>query len=320
MNVPASIGAMRRVSDVGEFGLIDRIARLAGRTASPDVVLGIGDDAAVLRLRRGQEVVATNDAFVEGVHFRFDQETPRTAGRRAAVGCLSDLAAMGARPLGLLLALAVPARLPLATALGFVRGILFEARRQRTPLVGGNVTRASEVSATLTALGAVPRGSALRRDRGRAGDRVFVTGVLGRSAFERARGRVAHVGAPRIAAGRRLARVRGVGACIDISDGLVADLGHVCRASRVAARIDPARVPRPAGLAAACRARGLAAERLVLAGGEDYELLFSVRPGGPGAAELARRLSLPVTEIGRLEAGPARVHGVPAGVLGWRHF
>jgi thiamine-monophosphate kinase len=311
---------MRRVSDVGEFGLIDRIARLAGRTSSRDVVLGIGDDAAVLRVGRGHELVATNDAFVEGVHFRFDQETPRTAGRRAAVGCLSDLAAMGARPLGLLLALAVPPRLPLATVLGFVRGILFEARRQRTPLVGGNVTRASEVSATLTALGGVPRGGALRRDRGRAGDRLFVTGVLGRSALERARGHVVHVGAPRIAAGQRLARVRGVGACIDVSDGLVADLGQVCRASHVAARIDPSRVPRPPGLAAACRVRGVAEEPLVLAGGEDYELLFSVRSRGPGAAQLTRRLGLPVAEIGRLEAGPPRVHGVPAGLLGWRHF
>jgi thiamine-monophosphate kinase len=311
---------MRRVSDVGEFGLIDRIARLAGRAEGPDVVLGIGDDAAVLRVRRGEEVVVTTDAFVEGVHFRFDQETPRTAGRRAAVGCLSDLAAMGARPLGLLLALAVPARLPLAAALGFVRGILLEARRASTPLVGGNVTRASEVSAALTALGALPRGGALRRDRGRAGDRLFVTGVLGRSALERARRRLSHVGAPRLAAGRRLARVRGVGACIDVSDGLVADLGHVCRASRVAARVDPSLVPRPSGLAAACLNRGLDAERLVLAGGEDYELLFSVRPRGPGASELARRLGVPVTEIGRLEAGPPRVRGVPAGVLGWRHF
>jgi thiamine-monophosphate kinase len=310
---------MRRVSDVGEFGLIDRIARLAGRVPGPDVVLGIGDDAAVLRLRRGEQVVVTTDAFVEGVHFRFGEETPRTAGRRAAVGCLSDLAAMGARPLGLLLALAVPARLPLAIALGFVRGILLEARRHGAPLVGGNVTRASEVSAALSALGAVPRGRALRRDGGRAGDRLFVTGALGRSALERARGRVAHVGAPRLAAGRRLARVRGVGACIDVSDGLVADLGHVCRASRVAARIEPARVPRPPGLRAARRGRP-DAERLVLAGGEDYELLFSVRARGPGAAELARRLGLPVTEIGRLESGPPRVHGVAPGVLGWRHF
>jgi thiamine-monophosphate kinase len=311
---------MRRVRDLGEFGLIDRIARLAGRASGPGVVLGIGDDAAVLRVRRGEEIVVTTDSFVAGVHFRLDQETPRTAGRRAAVGCLSDLAAMGARPLGLLLALAVPVRFPLATALDFVRGMLLEARRHEMPLVGGNVTRASELSASLTGLGAVARGGALRRAGGRAGDRLFVTGTLGRSAFERARGRVAHVGAPRIAAGRRLARLRGVGACIDVSDGLVADLGHLCRASRLAAHIDPARVPRPGGLAAACRSQGLSAERFVLAGGEDYELLFSVRPRGPRAAALARSLGLPVTEIGRLEAGPPRVRGVPAGAGGWRHF
>jgi thiamine-monophosphate kinase len=316
---------MRRVSDVGEFGLIDRIARLAGSGFTRDVVLGIGDDAAVLRPRRGEEVVVTTDAFVEGVHFRLDQETPATAGRRAAVGCLSDLGAMGARPLGLLLAFAVPPRLPLALALGFVRGLLREAERAGIPLVGGNVTRASEVSAALTAVGAVAPGRALRRDAGRSGDRLFVTGVLGKSALERARagrrrGPVRHVGAPRIEAGRRLARLRAAGACIDVSDGLVADLAHVCRASHLAARVEVERVPRPRGFEAACRRAGLDADRLLLAGGEDYELLFSVRPSGPGAGELTRRLGLPVREIGVLRAGPPRVWGVPAGALGWTHF
>jgi len=309
-----------RVSEVGEFGLIERIAKIAGRPAGGAVVLGIGDDAAVLRARAGEEIVVSTDAFVEGVHFRFDHEAPVTAGRRAAVGCLSDLAAMGARPLGLLLALAVPPRLPLARLLAFVRGVQREARRHGAPLVGGNVTRARELSATLTAIGAVRRGHALRRGGGRAGDRLFVTGALGRSALERARGRVRHAAAPRLAVGRRLARLRGVGACIDVSDGLLGDLGHVCRASRVAARIDATRVPRPAGFEAACRRLGLDAERLALAGGEDYELLFSVRSRGPGAADLARRLGLPVTEIGRLEAGRPRVRGVPPGALGWRHF
>ena len=311
---------MRRVSEVGEFGLIERIARLAGRGRGGALVLGIGDDAAILRARRGEAIVVTTDAFVAGVHFRFDQEAPVTAGRRAAVACLSDLAAMGARPLGLLLALAVPPRLPVARLLDFVGGMLVEARRQSTPLVGGNVTRARELSATLTALGAVAPGRALRRDRGRAGDRLFVTGVLGRSALERAIGRVRHVPSARLVAGARLARLRDVGACIDVSDGLAADLGHLCRASRVAARIDPGRLPRPAGFARACRRAGLDPERLALAGGEDYELLFSLRGRGPAAAALTRRLGLPVTEIGRLEAGPPRVQGVPAGSRGFRHF
>jgi thiamine-monophosphate kinase len=312
---------VQRVRDLGEFGLIERIARLAGRPAGKGgVVLGIGDDAALLRLHAGEEVAVTTDAFVAGVHFRFDQETPRGAGRRAAVGCLSDLAAMGARPLGLLLAFAVPPALSAAVALGFARGLVAEARRHGCALVGGNVTRAREFSATLTALGAVARGRALRRDRARAGDRIFVTGTLGRNALERARGRVRHAAAPRLAAGARLARLRGVGACIDVSDGLVADLGQLCLASRLAARIEPARVPRPPGFTAACRRAGLDAERLALAGGEDYELLFSVRAGGPGAAALARRLGVRVTEIGRFQRGAPRVHGVPMGVLGWRHF
>jgi thiamine-monophosphate kinase len=312
---------VQRVGDLGEFGLIERIERIAGRARSADVVLGIGDDAAILRLQPGEELVVTTDAAVAGVHFRLDQETPGTAGRRAAVGCLSDLAAMGARPLGVLLAFALPPATASATALGLVRGVVQEARRVGAALVGGNVTRARGISLTLTALGAVRRGRALRRDRGRAGDRLFVTGVLGRSALERARGRVRAVGAPRIAAGRRLAGVRGVGACIDLSDGLAADLVQLARASRVAARLAPALLPLPPGFAAACARAGRDPLRLALAGGEDYELLFSVRPSGPGAGELARRLGVRVTEIGRFERGRPALRGIPAGRrLGWRHF
>ncbi len=306
--------------DLGEFGLIERIARLAGGVRSRDVALGIGDDAAVLRLAPAEELVVTTDAAVAGVHFRFDQETPRTAGRRAAVACLSDLAAMGARPLGLLLALALPPSRSATSTLGLVRGVVYEARRAGAPLVGGNVTRSRDVSLTLTALGAVRRGRALRRDRGRAGDRLFVTGALGRSALERARGRVRAVGVPRIAAGRRLAGLAGVGACIDLSDGLAADLLQLCRASRLAARLEVARLPLPAGFAAACARVALDPLPAALAGGEDYELLFSTRPRGPSAAALTRRLGVRVTEIGRLEAGRPAVRGVPPGALGWRHF
>jgi thiamine-monophosphate kinase len=311
---------VQRVRDLGEFGLIGRIARLTGRTTGAEVVLGIGDDAAILRLRAGEELVVTTDAAVEGVHFRLDQESARVAGRRAAAGCLSDLAAMGARPLGLLLAFGLPPSLPAATALGLVRGVVDESRRTAAPLVGGNVTRARDVSLTLTALGAVYRGSALRRDRGRAGDRLFVSGVLGRSALERARGRVRTIPEPRIEAGRRLARLPAAGACIDLSDGLASDLMQLCLASRVAARIEPASLPLPRGYAAACARRRLDPLRLALAGGEDYELLFSVRRGGPGAAELTRCLRLPVTRIGHLEAGRPRVLGLPARWRGWRHF
>lgn len=313
-----------RLADVGEFGLIDRIARLAGPGRSRDVVIGIGDDAALLRPRRGEDVAVTSDAFVEGVHFRFDQETPRTAGRRALAATLSDLAAMGARPLGFTLALAAPPALELRTALALARGLVDEAGRHGCPLVGGNVTRARHVALTLTALGGVRPGRALRRDRARPGDRVWVTGALGISALERLRKRVRHVPSPRLGAGLALGRSRVVGACIDVSDGLIADLGHICRASGVGAEIELGALPLRRGFAAACRRLGRSAEDLAARGGEDYELIFTLRPRGPGAATLERRLGVAARPIGHIRAGHGvRLVGAPSGALaapGWRHF
>jgi thiamine-monophosphate kinase len=311
-----------RLADLGEWGLIRRIERIAGLPGG-SVVLGIGDDAALLRPRPSEDLAVTTDAAVEGVHFRFDQETPRSAGRRAAVANLSDLAAMGARPLGLTLALAAPPSAPAKPVLELIRGMVAEARQHGCPLVGGNVTRARQLSLTITALGAVRRGAALRRDAARSGDRILVTGRLGQSALERARGRVRRVPRPRLAAGRVLGRQRHSGACIDISDGLFADLGHLCHASGVAAAIDLERLPRARGFAAACRAAGCVPERLLLAGGEDYELLFTARQAGGAERAWQRRLGLPVREIGRIRAGRGvSVAGLPAGVdpAGWRHF
>jgi thiamine-monophosphate kinase len=313
-----------RLRDLGEFGLIARIERAAGRSmrSGAGVVLGIGDDAAVLRVRPGEDVVVTTDALVEGVHFRFATQSPRTIGRRALVVNLSDLAAMGARPLGCLLALAAPPELPVRILDGVLAGILREANAHACPLVGGNVTRAPETSLAITAVGAVARGRALTRRGARAGDRILVTGTLGAAALELARaergaGRVRRVPAARIAAGRALARIRGVGACIDVSDGLEADLGHLLAPAGLRAAIDPARVPRPRGFDAACRRLAIDPDALVLGGGEDYELLFTVRPQAPGAPVLARRLGVPVTEIGRVLR-----HGreQPASPRGFRHF
>ena len=311
-----------RLRDVGELGLIARIERLAReQPRSRSVVLGIGDDAALLRARAGEDVVVTTDALVEGVHFRLDQETARVAGRRALAANLSDLAAMGARPLGFVLALAAPPSASLAAVLGIVRGMLDLGRRFACPLVGGNVTRARELSLSICAVGAVARGRALRRDRARPGDRIFVTGTLGGAALERARGRVRRTPEPRLGAGRALARLRGVGACIDVSDGLTSDLAHVCRASGVRARIDSARVPTPRGFAAACARARRDPLALALAGGEDYELLFTLRPGAAGERALARRLGVPVAEIGVTEAGLPGIAGLPPGIgAGFRHF
>jgi len=314
-----------KLRELGEFGLIDRIARAAARRggAGAAVVLGIGDDAALLRLRAGEQVAVSTDAFFDGVHFRLRSESPRTVGRRALVANLSDLAAMGARPLGCLLALAAPPGLAVRTADLLVAGLLDEAARYGCPLVGGNISRARELSLTITVIGAVAPGRALRRDVARPGDRILVTGALGAAALERVRaergrGRVRRVPVPRLRAGRALAALGRRVACIDLSDGLDADLAHLLEARALGAEIEAARIPVPPGFRAACQRAGLDPEALARGGGEDYELLFTLAPGAASAQRLSRRLGVRVTEIGRL------VRRAPAGASprprGWRHF
>jgi thiamine-monophosphate kinase len=187
------------------------------------------------------------------------------------------------------------------------------------------VSAAGETSLTLCALGAVPRGKALTRRGARAGDRICVTGTLGASALEvalAARGlaKIRRVPEPRLEAGRVLARLAGVGGCIDVSDGLEADLEHLLEGTDLLPELDLGRVPRPPRFAAACARGGLDPDRLVLGGGEDYELLFSVRPSAPPAGQLGRRLGVAVAEIGRLVRRPGRSRRGRAGGRGWRHF
>ena len=315
-----------KLRDLGEFGTIERIERAAqrSRAGARGIIVGIGDDAAVLRPPAGEDWVVTTDALVEGTHFRWSNQAARCIGRRALVANLSDLAAMGARPLGFVFALAAPPSLEVRTLDGLVAGLLEEAENHGCPLIGGNLSRARQTSISITAQGSVKRGCALLRNAARPGDRIFVTGTLGRAALEVARaaagrGRVRGVPTPRLRAGRALARMSGVGACIDISDGLLADLDHVLDRSGCSAEIDLTRLPRPPRFDAACRQLGVDPTRLAACGGEDYELLFTLRvsgSSGPSAAELGRRLGVAVTEIGRIvEKAPGRRQ-----MAGWRHF
>ena len=313
-----------KLAALGEFGLIQRIERAARRAGQPaGVVVGIGDDAAVLRLRAGEDVVLSTDAVVEDVHFRWRTESARHIGRRALVASLSDLAAMGARPLGFTAALAAPGELPVRTVDELLAGMLLEAASHGCPLVGGNVTRAPVTSLTLSVQGAVKRGRLLRRGRAAAGDRILVTGQLGAAALalaraERGGGRIRHTPTPRLDAGRRLAGVRTLRGCIDVSDGLAADCAHLLASPRLAADLDVAALPRPPGFAAACARLGVDPERLLLAGGEEYELVFTLRGPAPSAVALARRLGLRVSEIGRVVRAAGR-RPIPASG-GWRHF
>lgn len=311
--------------DLGEFALIERIEQLVERSPgaprSPAVALGIGDDAALLRLRAGEEIAVSTDASVEGVHFRWQADDPNSLGRRALAAALSDLAAMGARPLGCTLGLAAPPGLELRRLDAALRGLVGEAARRGCPLAGGNVARARETSFHVTVVGAVARGRALRRDAARAGDVLLVTGVLGRAALARARaegrGRPNRDVPPdRIAAGRALSRMGQRVACIDLSDGLAADLPHLLH-SGLGAEIDAAALPRARGFDPACADLELDAAALLAGGGEDYELLFALAAAVADPKRLAKRLGVRVSAIGQVAARPG-IRGLPRG--GWRHF
>jgi thiamine-monophosphate kinase len=321
-----------RLRDVGEFGLIERISRTVAR-GSPrrSVVLGPGDDAAVLRPPRGHDVVVSTDALVEGVHFRWRTQSPRTVGQRALLVALSDLSAMGVHPLGCTLALAAPSSLELSQALGIARGLGAVAARAGCPLVGGNLTRARVTSLTVTVLGSAPRGRFLSRGAARPGDEIFVTGELGAAGLALARSeregrRLSRLPPLRLKAGLALSGLAQRGACIDLSDGLLADLRHLLQASGVGADLRVGSIPLPRGFAEACQRLRLPPLRTALTAGEDYELLFTLRPGGPSAHLLGRRLGVRVTRIGhisrrrglRLSGGPGFSAGTSAG--GFEHF
>jgi len=304
--------------ELGEFGLIGALRRRAGN-AGQRWAIGIGDDAALLRPRLGFELALTTDALVEDVHFRWRSTPADSLGRKALRVNLSDLGAMGARPLGFLLCLAVPPDVGPARLGGFLRGLLAEARGARCPLIGGDTVRAPIWSLSITAIGEVPRGRALRRDALRSGDRLMVTGELGASALglalletgrllgprENRFARIHQLPPARFRVGPKLVSAGWSRAALDVSDGLAQDLGRLCGASGVGADVDLDALPLPSGFEDACRRMRLDPAWLAATGGEDYELLFSIPRDAPGAAELSRRFGLPVHEIGRARSGRA---------------
>jgi thiamine-monophosphate kinase len=287
----ADASAHLQLGDGDEFDAIRAMLREWGARA-----VGIGDDAAVLAVPVGERLVASTDASVEGVHFRREWLSAREIGARATAAALSDLAAMAAAPLGLLLAIGVP-RDWRGELDSIARGVGEMASSMSCPIVGGNVTRASELSLTITVLGSTAH--PLRRDGAREGDMLFVTGALGgpgaaldamlrgeqpldahRARFTSPR--------PRIAEARWLAE-RGARAAIDISDGLGADAGHLASASGVRIELALERIPRVDGVTA------------VVAGasGEEYELLVAFAPDVMPDTEVFRdTFGLALTPVG----------------------
>jgi thiamine-monophosphate kinase len=318
------------------------------RTTFGRLTLGIGDDCALLRPRAGEEFAVTTDLTIAGIHYRMDWHTPQSAGHRSLARGLSDLAAMGARPVAAFLSLGLPRELAhpegrwaASWVARFLDGLLALAAAHDTPLAGGDLSETPTPLADIVLIGAVPAGNALLRSGARAGDLLYVSGSIGGGAASLAHlerlAREAGGGTeglrpgqippdlaalvarhlapqPRIAQGLRL---RGLAtAAIDLSDGLSTDLTHLCEESHVAAEIDPALLPVHPG----------AAPDFALHGGDDYELLFTARPGTRIPKKIA---GVAITRIGKML--PARAGRTPVTVLGargpkplkpqgWEHF
>ncbi|WP_379653849.1 thiamine-phosphate kinase [Pseudoxanthomonas sp. UC19_8] len=288
-----------------EFDLIARIRARAG--TRDDVVLGIGDDAALLAMPPGMALVVTADTLNAGVHF-FPDVAPADLGWKALAVNLSDLAAMGARPAWCTLSLSLPQADP-AWIDGFLDGFCDLAARHGIALVGGDTTR-GPLSVSITAMGHVEAGHALRRDGARVGDEIWVTGtpgdaaaalqsLLSGAAVDRALRARLDRPTPRVEAGRGLLGL--ASACVDISDGLLADLGHLCQRSGVGAQVQLEQLP---------VSRALAAFRPQLrwawqaGGGDDYELCFTAAPTRADEVQAALDFAgVPVARIGRIVAG-----------------
>jgi len=328
----------------GELALIAQIRARAIRSSSA-VRLGIGDDCALLRPRPGEEIAVTTDLSIAGRHFRLDWHSPHAVGHRTLARGLSDLAAMGARPLAAFLSLGLPRELTTtrgrrpAWVHGFLDGLLALAAATHTPLAGGDLAESPTPLADIVLIGAVPTGRALLRSGARPGQLLYTTGSLGGAAAALAQLQILASAAkagtppripkalearlaphlypqPRIPQGLWLQRHSLATAALDISDGLSTDLAHLCQESGVAAEVDANRLPiHPAANLAQA-----------LHGGEDYELLFTAAPTTKIPKQIA---GIPITQIGRiLKAKPNQppiTLITPQGPQplipqGWQHF
>ena len=302
---------IRTVSDLGERALIERIT---ARLAMPSwVVVGPGDDAAVIEPERGALGVLTTDAQVEGVHFDQQFVPPDAIGHRALAVNLSDLAAMGATPRAVLLSLVLPDALDVAIADGILDGLLALAAAHNVVVVGGNISRSpGPMMVDVTAVGAVRRRRLLTRAGARPGDGVYVTGTIGDASvglqsLQTPRGPAPDAcqerylrPQPRVRAGMLLGRNRAASACMDMSDGLADAIRQVAEASQVGIALDASAVPIGDEVRRWHDAQGNSVVDAAIGGGDDYELLFTVRPVHQGRLrDVRRRLGgLPITKIG----------------------
>ena len=296
------------VSELGEFGLIERLASALDDEAAADLIVGIGDDAAAWRAG-DQLLLATTDTLVEGVHFRPEFAPWADVGWKALAVNISDIAAMGGEPLFALVTLALPLETEISFADELYEGLMDCAREYGVTVAGGDIVRAPQISVTIALIGRaqMPDGEPIlmRRDGARAGDVIAVTGTLGDAAAGLWRLRKgaghdeplvqAHLRpVPPLETAQQAARI-GIGCAIDVSDGLVQDLAHICRRSGLGAVVEVDLLPLSDALSSAYPEDALA---LACTGGEDYELL--VTGTEDGIEQLTEEAAVPITVIGRM--------------------
>ncbi len=318
-----------KVSELGEFGLIRRIRDFSPRTTR-SVLVGIGDDAAALKLSARHNLLVTTDLLIEDVHFDFSYTDHYSLGWKAAAVNLSDVAAMGGKPLFCLTAIGIPRATDAESIMDFYRGFNDLLCLHRAFLVGGDTCSSRDrFVISVTATGEAKPGSIIKRSGARPGDRIFVTGTLGDSAAgmellkmqgarRRVRNKETKAGQsenavkwlqlrhlrpnPRVNEGRMIAHSGCASAMIDISDGLSSDIHHICTESGVGAQVLSDRIPLSAPLLHISGRRSKRAVEYALSGGEDYELLFTVPPARLGRLHA---LGIRVAEIGTVTRGSA---------------
>lgn len=297
------------IDGLGEFGLIERIRE--GEGALPRGIMGIGDDCAVLPQRKGYKTLVSTDLLMEGVHFLLEDIDPYSLGWKSAAVNLSDIAAMGGRPLGSFLAFALPKALDSKWMDDFFRGYRAVSGLCSAPLLGGDTTSSLDrLCICVTVLGECEDGHEVLRSGARPSDKICVSGTLGDSAggLKLILGGLSREGAgerlierhyrpvPRVAEGQRIAAC-GATSMMDISDGIGSDLRHITRASGVGAVVRVKDLPLSEELLSQSALYGWNARGLAIDGGEDYELLFTM------PSDALRNLDIPYTEIGEIVPG-----------------
>ncbi|MBF0379827.1 MAG: thiamine-phosphate kinase [Magnetococcales bacterium] len=328
------------IATIGEFGLIQsHFAPLC--SSKKDIKVGIGDDGTVLSLAPELELVVSTDTLVENIHFS-SSDNPYTLAKKSLRVNLSDLAAMGATPSWYLLNIATPPTTPIAWIKEFACGLKDDGERYAITLTGGDTTSSKGgLVITITVMGQVAKNRALLRSGAEPGDRIYLSGTIGDSAL----GLAYHLGKlqidnpedaayllnrhmlpePRVDLGLQLVEA-GIGCgAIDISDGLRADLQHICTASKVGAEVDFEKIPLSAAAKRQIEHYGDEVIKQIITGGEDYELLFTYGGDVEKIATIAQRVGVAVTDIGVITAGEGvdiNRGGEPVelGFGGWTHF